>query len=343
VCLVEPDAAQQARTQLPPGATLLAGAAGLSEIAALPDADLVVGAVSGVAGLQPILASLSAGTDVALANKEPLVAAGRIVTETAAKSGARLIPVDSELSAIFQSLQGEEGHAVERVLLTASGGPFSKLDAAELREVTPQRALAHPTWRMGNKVTVDSATLANKGFEVFEIRWLFDMRPDQIEVVIHHQSIIHSMVQFVDGSVIAQMGPPDMRMPIQYALFWPERVANSLPRLDLVEAGTLSFGAPDLKRFPCLRLAFETVRKEGTTYPAVLNAANEVAVEAFLNGAIGFTDIPRVSETALEHHEPMSDDTLDNVLGADAWARKQARGAVSQTGTKAAAEAGTSA
>ncbi|MGD8238869.1 MAG: 1-deoxy-D-xylulose-5-phosphate reductoisomerase [Armatimonadota bacterium] len=341
-CLVQPQAARRACGRMPDGVTLLEGEAGLGELAALPSADLVVGAVSGVAGLQPILSALAAGTDVALANKEPMVAAGRVVTAEACRTGARLLPVDSELSAIFQALQGEEHDSIERVLLTASGGPFAELDAAALRDVTSRQALAHPTWRMGDKVTVDSATLANKGFEVFELRWLFDLRPDQIEVVVHHQSIIHSMVEFIDGSIIAQMGLPDMRLPIQYALFWPERVPSDLPRLNLVEAGTLTFAAPDLDRFPCLRLAFETVREEGTTYPAVLNAANEVAVEAFLAGSIRLTDIPRVSAAALEHHEPMADDSLENVLAADAWAREHAQAAVSQGAMRAIAESGAS-
>ena len=320
VALCEPRAAEVAESLLP-GATVFPGHAGLSQLVAETDADLVVGAISGVAGLASVLTALQRGLSVALANKEPLVAAGALVMQTARRSGARVIPLDSEISAIFQCLQGEDRHAVEKVLLTASGGPFAKLSTAELERVTPAQALQHPTWKMGPKVTIDSATLANKGFEVFELKWLFDLDFSQIEVLVHHQSIIHSAVQFCDGSMIAQMGVPDMRVPIQYGLLYPERIANDLPRADLAALGQLTFAKPDLERFPNLRLAFE-VGRAGRSYPAVLNGANEAAVQLFLEERIGFRDIPAVSERALEAHEPFDVDSLDDVARADHWARE---------------------
>ena len=243
-----------------PGARVFAGPDGICALVEAAEPHLVIGAISGFAGLRPLLVALEAGIDCALANKEPLVAAGRIVMETARQGGARLLPIDSELSAIFQCLRGERVEEVEKVLLTASGGPFARLSEEELMEVTPERALDHPTWKMGRKVTIDSATLANKGFEVFEVHWLFGVDVRQIEVLVHHQSIIHSLVQFRDGSVIAQMAPPDMRMPIAFALFYPERVANDLPRLSLAEVGSLTFAPPDTDHFPCLRLAFDAAR-----------------------------------------------------------------------------------
>ena len=315
------------------GVEVWPGPEGLCRLAALPEADLVVAAVSGVAGLLPVLEALRTGKDVALANKEPLVAAGRLVTNAAQASGARLLPVDSELSAIFQALQGEDTRKVEKILLTASGGPFAQMPAEALDEVTPAQALAHPTWRMGRKVTVDSATLANKGFEIFETMWLFGVAPKQIEVVVHHQSVIHSMVQFIDGSIIGQMGLPDMRTPIQYALFYPERQMSAAARLDLPATGSLTFAAPDLQRFPALRLAREAA-EAGGTYPAVFNAADEVAVERFLAGEIRFTDIPRLCEAALEAHTGESDEALCGILAADAWAREFLREAAG-TGNRA--------
>lgn len=308
-----------------PGARVFAGADGICELVEAAEPHLVIGAISGFAGLRPLLVALEAGIDCALANKEPLVAAGRIVMETARQSGARLLPIDSELSAIFQCLRGERVEEVEKVLLTASGGPFARLSEEELVEVTPERALDHPTWKMGRKVTIDSATLANKGFEVFEVHWLFGVDVRQIEVLVHHQSIIHSLVQFRDGSVIAQMAPPDMRMPIAFALFYPERVANDLPRLSLAEVGSLTFAPPDTARFPCLRLAFDAARA-GRSYPAVLNAANEVAVERFLDGHLGFTRIPELIERALTEHEAFEIHCLADVEAADAWAREYVRG-----------------
>jgi len=286
--------------------------------------DLVVGAITGIAGLRPVLTALEAGVDCALANKEPLVAAGGIVTTAARQSGAQLLPIDSELSAIFQCLRGERAEEIEKILLTASGGPFADLSAQELAEVTPERALEHPTWRMGRKVTVDSATLANKGFEVFEMHWLFGVPVERIEVVVHHQSIIHSLAQFQDGSVIAQLGLPDMRVPIQFALLYPERVANELPRLSLAEIGTLTFAEPDTERFPCLRLAYAAARA-GRSYPAVLNAADEEAVRLFLDGRIRFTQIPELIERALDEHEAFGMNALADVERADAWARTYVR------------------
>ena len=319
--LSDADAAAATRAGWPEQTRLLAGPEGLMELAALPEADLVVAAITGLAGLDPLLAALEAGKDVALANKEPLVAAGRIVTEAAARTGARLLPVDSELSAIFQALKGEDRRAIRRILLTASGGAFRDRPVAELAQVTPEEALSHPTWRMGKKVTIDSATLANKGFEVFETKWLFGVELEQIEVIVHHQSIVHSLVEFVDGSVMAQLSRPDMRAPIQHALLYPERVAAEWARLDLVEAGPLTFAAPDPERFPCLRLAYEAARA-GMTYPAALNAADEVAVERFLAGEVRFTDIPAIIEETLARHRPLSDDSLSHVRRADAWGRE---------------------
>lgn len=319
-CLVDHDAAAQAARHLD-GVQVLAGAVGLRHLIAESAADLVLGAISGSAGLVPLMDALQAGKDVALANKEPLVVAGGLVTAAALASGAKLLPVDSELSAIFQCLQGQPRDAVARIVLTASGGPFHALTAQELAAVTPEQALAHPTWRMGAKVTVDSATLANKGFEIFETHWLFGVDFSCIDVVIHRQSIVHSLVEFQDSSVLAQLGCPDMRVPIQYALLYPDRAHNELPRLDLVAASPLTFDEPDLDRFPCLRLA----RQAGTAgggHPAVLNGADEAAVELFLDGQIAFTDIPRLLERALEAYNGAQPDCLDDFLAVNEWARE---------------------
>ena len=301
-------------------ARLFTGADGICDMVSAAEADLVIGAISGVAGLRPLMVALEAGVDCALANKEPLVAAGGLVNETARKDGEPLLPIDRESTALFQCKRGARSSEVERILLTASGGPFSRLSEDELQQVTPDRALDHPTWRMGRKVTIDSATLANKGFEVFEVKWMFGVDVRQIEVVIHHQSIIHSMVQFHDGSVMAQMGPPDMRLPIGFALFYPDRVQNDLPRLSLPDVASLTFARPDTQRFPCLRLAFSAARA-GRSYPAVLNAADEVAVEAFLAGRIPFMRIPELIERALEEHQAFDIDSLGDVEEADSWAR----------------------
>jgi len=295
----------------------------MEELAAHPDVDLVVMAVSGMVGLGPTMAAIGAGKRIALATKEVLVAAGEFVMAEAKARGAQILPIDSEPSAMWQCLHGEDGR-IGKLILTASGGPFRRLGAEQLRAVTPQQALDHPTWKMGKKVTIDSATLMNKGFEAIETHWLFDVPFDDIEIVIHPQSIVHSMVEFVDGSVKAQLSPPDMRLPIQYALFHPERPASQLPRLDFAQVGALTFEAPNLDSLPCLRLALEAGRRGGT-YPAVLSAADEVAVELFLDGRIGFLDIAAVVETVLEQHQGVQGPSLEDVLAADAWARERAQ------------------
>ncbi len=294
----------------------------LDELASHPDVDLVVIAISGKAGLGPTLAAIEAGKSIALATKEVLVMAGEIVTTAARRRGVEILPIDSEPSAIWQCLRGEE-RSVARLILTASGGPFRQLALEQLATVTPEQALDHPTWKMGKKITIDSATMINKGFEVIEAQWLFDFPVEKIEVVVHPQSIVHSFVEFVDGSIKAQLGPPDMRLPIQYALFYPERPPSELPRLDFSNIGPLTFEAPDLERFPCLRLALEAGRRGGT-YPAVLSAADEVAVELFLEQRIGFLDIATLVEEALEQHQSIPHPSLEEILAADAWARERA-------------------
>jgi len=293
----------------------------LEAMAAHPEVDIVVIATSGKWGLKPTLAAVRAGKQVALANKEALVMAGSIVTAEAKKSGAGILPVDSEHSAIWQCLEGETTKPV-RIILTASGGPFLHYSKAKLAKVTPEQALQHPSWQMGKKVTIDSATLMNKGLEVIEARWLFDIPFDSINILIHPQSLVHSMVEFADGSVKAQIGRPDMRLPIQYALTYPERSANpTLPHLDWAEIKELSFEPPDFDSFPCLRLAIEAGKK-GKTYPAVLCGADEMAVRLFLDGRIKFNDIARLAEKALEEHKAAGTD-LEAILAADDWARER--------------------
>ncbi len=295
----------------------------LEEMAAHPQVDTVVMATAGKAGLAPTLAAVKAGKNIALANKESLVMAGEIVTRQAKLSGARLLPVDSEHSAIWQCLAGEN-QAPHQIILTASGGPFRDFTPAQLEKVTVAQALAHPSWRMGKKVTIDSATLMNKGLEVIEAHWLFDMPFDRIRVLVHPRSIVHSMVEFADGSVKAQLSCPDMRLPIQYALSYPDRLPNpQLPRLDWDEFDSLTFSQPDLAAFPCLGLAIEAGRKGGT-YPAVLCAADEVAVELFLSERIAFVDIAATVERTLAQHDGIARPTLEEVLAADEWAREEA-------------------
>lgn len=296
----------------------------MEAMAAHPDVDVVLVGTPGAAGLAPTLAALRAGKAVALANKEVLVMAGAVLTRAAAEGGGELRPVDSEHSAIWQCLWGEERGGIARLILTASGGALRDRPLESLDTVTPEEALRHPTWTMGRKVTVDSATLFNKGLETIEARWLFDVPVERIEVVMHRESIVHSLVEFRDGSVKAQLGLPNMRLPIQCALTYPERLPCPVPRLDLAALGSLQFAPPDFARYPCLALAMEAGRRGGT-YPAVLAAADEVAVEEFLAGRIRFTDIPRLIEWVLAAHSPGPEDDLDAVLEADTWARRQAR------------------
>jgi 1-deoxy-D-xylulose-5-phosphate reductoisomerase len=308
---------------------ILVGSDGLASVAAEGGDGLVCVAVVGIAGLRPTLAALNAGRDVALATKEALVAGGRLIREAASRARRRVLPIDSEHSAIFQCLGEHPSGDVARLWLTASGGPFRNLSKRALEDVSPAQALRHPTWSMGKKVTVDSATLMNKGLEIIEAHWLFGMHPDQIEVVIHPQSLVHSCVEFVDGSVLAQMGPRDMRLPIQYAMTYPRRVAGLPAPLDLRAMGSLEFGPPDPKRFPALGLAREALARGGTA-PAALSAANEIAVQAFLDGRIGFQDITALSRSALEHHQVHPATSLEAVLAADGEARAHA-GALSTT------------
>ena len=305
-------------------ATVGVGGAGLIAVATHPSADIVICASSGTAGLDAVLAAIDAGKTIALANKEVLVMAGRLVTEAARRRGVAILPVDSEHNAIHQCLHERPSRDIRRLILTASGGPFRGYAAEALEDVGPDAALRHPTWQMGRKITIDSATLMNKGLEVIEAHWLFGVSADQIDVVIHPQSIVHSMVELVDGSIIAQLGITDMRLPIQYACSYPERWDAPFPPLDLTAMGRLEFLPPSLDRFPCLGLAYRALRAEGTM-PVVLNAANEVAVEAFLARQLGFTAIPRVIERTLDAHAREDVTALDVVRRADAWAREYAR------------------
>lgn len=292
------------------------------DIACHPEVDIVVIATSGRAGLIPTLAAVRAGKNVALANKESLVMAGEIITGETERCDARILPIDSEHSAIWQCLNGEV-QAVEQLILTASGGPFRRYSSAQLREVTVGQALKHPSWQMGRKVTIDSATLMNKGLEIIEAHWLFHMPLDKIKVLIHPQSIIHSMVEFIDGSIKAQLSYPDMRLPIQYALSYPDRLPNNqLPRVNWDDVKSLTFESPDLDKFPCLRLAIEAIR-EGGTCPAVLCAADEVAVELFLAHRIAFIDIARFIERTLEQHQTITQPTIEEIVAADVWAREK--------------------
>jgi 1-deoxy-D-xylulose-5-phosphate reductoisomerase len=328
--MVDADAAAALRTALadmdgPP--EVLEGPAALESVAAAPEVDYVMAAIVGAAGLMSTLAAARAGKRVLLANKEALVVAGAIVMKAAVDHGATLLPIDSEHNAIFQCLppnhaDGLPQTGVERILLTASGGPFRDMPAEQLSDVTPAQACAHPNWSMGRKISVDSATMMNKGLEIIEACWLFDTTPDRIQVVVHPQSVIHSMVQYSDGSVLAQLGNPDMRTPIAHALAWPERMASGVAPLDIFDIGRLDFEPPAPERFPCLRLAYQAAA-EGGTAPVVLNAANEVAVAAFLDERLGFTGIGELVERTMEAlpAEPVDSDGLTQVLEIDARAR----------------------
>ena len=305
------------------------GVAGLCEVALYENVEIVIGAIVGALGLLPVYRALEAGRRVALANKETLVIAGELMKRAAEKSGAELLPVDSEHNALHQCLRGEHPSEVKRLILTASGGPFRTASQEEIKNATPAQALKHPTWRMGDKITIDSATMMNKGLEVIEARWLFDRGADEIDIIVHPQSVVHSMVEFVDGSIIAQLGITDMRHAIQYALTYPARQPAELPPLNLATCGNLEFHDPDPERFPCITLAYDALRTGGTM-PAVLNAANEIAVEAFLKEQIKFGQIPELIRAACEAHEAQPVNNLETVLQADEWARQWVSRKISQ-------------
>jgi len=305
------------------GVEILSGVEGLIRVSTLPEVDVVVSAIAGSAGLIPTLSAVMAGKTVALANKETMVMAGEIVTREAEKKGVRILPVDSEHSAIFQVMECGRREDLHKIILTASGGPFLNKSYEDRKRVTVEDALKHPNWNMGAKVTIDSATLMNKGLEVIEAKWLFDVSINQIEVLIHPQSIIHSMVEFRDGSVLSQMGIPDMRIPIAYALSYPERLDLVMQRLDLARTGMLTFENPDIKKFPCLSYAYDAM-KTGGSMPAVMNSSNEVAVAAFLHGRIGFLDIERIVGDTMSGHTVKGVNNIEDVLMADSWAREEA-------------------
>jgi len=306
---------------------ILSGQDGLVEVATTSSADSVVSATVGAVGFVPTLRALEAGKRVLLANKETLVMAGELMTRAAEKSGAELLPIDSEHNALHQCLRGEKRSEVRRIILTASGGPFRTRDQADMASATVGEAMQHPTWNMGAKITIDSATLMNKGLEVIEARWLFGFGPDEISIVVHPESIVHSMIEMIDGSVIAQMGVTDMRHAIQYALTYPERCTSTLPPLDLTRLASLHFEPPDLERFPCISLAYHALRAGGTL-PAAMNAANEEAVHAFIDERIGFSDIPRVIDSVMRGHEQADAATLEGILKADGNGRGAARAAI---------------
>lgn len=299
---------------------VLSGMKGLIEVATIQSVDTVVTSVVGNVGLKPTFEAISAGKNIALANKETLVSAGQLVMDLAKKKNISIYPVDSEHSAIFQSLQGNEGNPIRRILLTASGGPFRGRRKEELAHITVADALNHPNWSMGKKITIDSATLMNKGLEVMEAKWLFNVSTEQIEVLVHPQSILHSAVEYEDGAIIAQMGEPDMKVPIQYALTYPKRVKSPYPKVDFAQRNTLTFEKPDLETFRCLALAYHAL-EVGGTLPAVLNGANEIAVERFLNGKISFLQIPELIEQTMDAYTVKYEYTLEDLLEADKWAR----------------------
>ncbi len=302
---------------------ILYGLEGISEAAAYKESDFVLSAIVGAAGLIPTLSAIRAGKTIGLANKETLVMAGKILIEESMKAGVTILPVDSEHSAIFQCIEGYKKSQIKRIILTASGGPFAGKNKRYLEGISPKEALKHPSWKMGEKITIDSATLMNKGFEVIEAHYLFGIPPDRIDVLIHPESIIHSIVEFIDGSCMAQLSVPDMKGPIAYAFTYPDRLENVLKELDLGKIRSLSFKRPDIRSFPCLSYAYKAL-KAGGTMPAVMNAANEVAVKAFLKREIKFTDIPVIINKTMKAHEVVLESNLNTIMEADAWARKKA-------------------
>jgi 1-deoxy-D-xylulose-5-phosphate reductoisomerase len=323
ISLSDPLNAKAARASLDASTKVFSGAEGLIELATMPAADIVLIAIVGTAGLQPALAAIRAGKDIAVASKEILVMAGEVVMREAARHGVRVLAVDSEHSAIFQCLDGKPAASVRNLWITASGGPFRTTPRSEFAGITVERALKHPSWVMGRKITIDSATLFNKGLEMIEARWLFGIEMKRVQVVVHPQSVVHSMVEFIDGSIIAQLSTPDMCLPIQYALTYPERVGSERVQTNLAQLGNLTFEEPDTDRFPALKLA-RRAGELGGTLPAVLNAANEVAVEAFCQRKIGFEQITATVAGTMERHERLEQPTLEQILAADAWARVQA-------------------
>jgi 1-deoxy-D-xylulose-5-phosphate reductoisomerase len=328
--IAEPKMLPELRERLGPLAqemTLLAGPEGPDAVAAHPDAQLVITAMVGAIGLRPTLVAIERGIEVGIANKEPLVAAGKLCTSTARRTGATLLPIDSEHNAIFQCLSGQRREDLQRLILTCSGGPFREV--MDLGAVTREQALKHPTWSMGPKITIDSATLMNKGLEVIEASWLFDVDASKVDIIIHPQSVVHSMIELRDGSILAQLGTPDMRVPIGYALGYPARLPLDIPKLDLSSLAQLSFEAPDRQRFPAVDLAYRAAR-QGGTYPAALNAANEVAVAAFLDGKLRYVQIAEVITAVLDMHEPASAGSLDEIIDADQRARVSAQDVIAR-------------
>jgi 1-deoxy-D-xylulose-5-phosphate reductoisomerase len=323
ISITDPQKAKAARDALGTTAEVCCGDEGLIKLATLPGADVVLIAIVGTAGLQPALAAIRAGKDIAVASKEILVMAGEIVMSEARKYGVRVLAVDSEHSAIFQCLDGKSPGSVRNLWLTASGGPFRNTPKEEFPKITVERALKHPSWVMGKKITIDSATLFNKGLEMIEARWLFDIEMERVKVVVHPQSVVHSMVEFVDGSIIAQLSTPDMCLPIQYALTYPERASSERVQTNLAKLGSLTFEEPDVERFPSLKLA-RMAGEVGGTLPAVLNAANEIAVDAYVNRRITFPQITEIVEHTMGRHQRVSQPTLEEILKADAWARAEA-------------------
>ncbi len=330
VCIYNEDKYAELKSRLADtSAKLLCGMEGLCETAALPQTDIVLNSVVGMVGLLPTLTAIEAGKDIALANKETLVAGGKLVTALAKEKGVEIYPVDSEHSAIFQCLQGNKREQLSKIILTASGGPFFKKSYEELRSVTKADALRHPNWDMGNKITIDSATLMNKGLEFIEAKWLFDLEPEQIEIVVHRQSVVHSAVEYNDYSVIAQLGVPDMKIPIQYALLYPDRMECPTKRLSLTDYGTLTFEKPDYETFKCLSAAIEAI-KRGGAYPCLVNSANEEAVRAFLNDRISFIEIGEIVSAVLDKFSYSEITCFDDVMKADKAARDYVKGVISK-------------
>ena len=319
VAIVDEEAGKKVTGALNGQIEVLTGREGLLELAGRDDVDIVLNGLVGSAGMEPTLRSVEAGVDVALSNKESLVMAGSIIDEAKQRSGAKIFPVDSEHSAIWQCLAGEDMADVRKIILTGSGGPFRTKNVETFINITPKEALNHPNWDMGNKITIDSATMMNKGLEVIETYWLFGLKADEIDIVVHPQSIIHSMVEFADRSIKAQLGVPDMKIPIQYALTYPRHSAAQWEELDFIKTGQLTFEAPNLEKFPCIKLAYEALRAGGST-PAVLNVANEQAVYNFLDGEIKFTEIPAIIEKACAEHHYIAEPTLEDLLELEIWA-----------------------